>query len=83
MAQKNVKVGDLVDIEFFDHAEDAEEALLFKLCGEVEKITRVSYIISTWRYADKVVAAGDDNKKSNENRFAIVKKAITSIKILK
>lgn len=84
MAKKDVvKVGDLVDIEFLDHAEDAKEAMQFKLCGEISKMTRWAYIIRTWRYVNEIDRAKDDNTKENENSFAIVKKAILSIKKLK
>lgn len=82
MAQK-IKVGDLVDIEFLDHAEDAKDAMTFRLCGEVHKITRTSYIIYTWRYTNPIDRAEDSNSKDNENSFAIVKKAVLSIKKLK
>lgn len=75
-----VAVGDIVDIEFYDHAEDADEAMRFKLCGEIAKITPISYVLYTWRYACPVARAKDSNTKENENRFAIVKKAIINIK---
>ena len=80
---KKLEVGDLVDIEFLDHAEDSKDCLHFKLCGEILDITKSAYIIATWRYACAIQRAEDDNNKENENRFAIVKKAIVSIKKLK
>lgn len=83
MARPKIKVGDLVDIEFLDHAEDADDSMVFKLAGEIMEITKTSYIVATWRYASEVSRAKDDNTKENENRFAIVKKAILNIRKLK
>lgn len=76
-------IGDLVDIEFLDHAEDAVDAMHFRLCGEISKITKDAYVVRTWRYVNPVDRAKDDNSKENENSFAIVKKAIVAIKKLK
>ena len=82
MAQKTIKVGDLVDIEFLDHAEAAPDAIAFRLTGEVQNITKTSYIIYTWRYSNPIDKLKDHNK-DNENSFAIVKKAVLSIKKLR
>ncbi len=83
MAKKAIKVGDLVDIEFYDHAEDHDDALVFRLAGEIGRITKTAYIVRTWRYTNDIDRAKDSNRKENENSFAIVKKAIVSIKKLR
>lgn len=82
MTKQKIEVGDLVDIEFYDHAEDASDAMRFRVAGEILSQTKIAYIIATWRYADKIDRAKDSNTKENENRFAIVKSAIINIKRL-
>ena len=80
---KTISKGDLVDIEFLDHAENSDHVLRFNLCGEVEQVTNDAYIIRTWRYSDPVDRAKDENTKENENKYAIVKKAVIGIYHLK
>lgn len=74
------KLGDTVAVTFLDHCEDCDEGkpIAFTLFGLLSTITRTSYEITCWAYADGV-RRGDGNEK----RFAIVRKAITSIRILK
>lgn len=80
--QEQIKIGDIVDIEFWDHAEDTPDALRFKICGEVLEETEAAYIVGTWRYAREKDRALDHNAKENENRFAIVKCAVIAIQKL-
>ena len=82
MAQKRPKVGDLVEVVFWDHAENSKDALLFDVFGRLTSITRKAYIVRSWGYQKDVDRAGDGNT-DNENWYAIVKKAVDSIRVLK
>ena len=42
-----------------------------------------AYIIHNWVYSDPIQRAADTDPESNESGFAIVKKTIDSIRILK
>jgi hypothetical protein len=77
-----VAKGDIVHCTFYDHAENSKDALLFEVFGRVEKVTRHAYLIYCWSYVDDVERAKDSNPE-NENWFAIVKRAIVDIKVLK
>ena len=76
------KKGDLVVVNFYDHAQGSKDALLFEVVGRITNITKKAYIIHTWRYINEVDKASDSNDE-NEDWFAIVKSAIDSIRILK
>ena len=80
--KKAPKVGDIVQVTFWDHAENAKDALLFEVLGRVASVTRKAYLIRSWGYVNEVDRAGDGNP-DNENSYAIVKRAIDSIKVLK
>ncbi len=82
MAQKRPKVGDLVEVIFWDHAEQSKDALLFEVFGRISGITRKAYLIRAWGYVSELDRVGDGNP-DNENSYAIVKRAIDSIRILK
>lgn len=75
-------IGDVVHIEFWDHAQDSSDALLFEIFGRVTKITKAAYIVHYWRYVDAIQRASDDNRRDNEDCYAIVKKAIQSLVVL-
>ena len=81
-AIKKPKVGDLVEVIFYDHAQNSKDVLLFEMFGRVTKITKKGYLIHTWRYLKEVDRAVD-TRDDNEDWFAIVKSAIESIRILK
>ncbi len=81
MKQK-INVGDIVHVTFLDHAENSKKAMLFEAIGRVTKITRQEYILHFWSYVNEIDRAVDDNK-DNENYWAIVRKAILSIRKLK
>ena len=76
-------IGDVVQIVFWDHAQDAKDALLFEVFGRVTSITKKAYRIHYWRYVSDVDRASDDNTRENEECYCIVKSAIESIKRLK
>ena len=83
MKSKRPSVGDVVHVIFWDHAENFHDAMRFEAYGKITKITPIAYIIHSWVYNDPVQRAADSDPKSNENSFAIVKRAIESIRILK
>lgn len=76
--RKTPRVGDLVSVVFWDHAEDMR-ALEFRLAGWVRRIDSNSIEISSWDYADgRGFSDGDPNPKW----FSIVTSAIKSIKVV-
>lgn len=75
------QVGDVVRVEFWDHAENAEDAMYFKVYGEITKETKVAYKILSWGYVRDTDRAVDDNPH-NEHYHVIVKKAIEVIDVL-
>ena len=81
---KNVKpkVGDIIHITFWDHAESSDDALLFEVMGRLYKITKMAYCLKSWCYASDLDKARDSHE-DNETKFAIVKRAIDSIKVIK
>jgi len=81
MPLKKPKIGDLVELVFWDHAESSKDALLFEVFGRLISITKQAYIIRARGYVKDVDRAGDGNP-DNENTYAIVKRAIDSIRIL-
>ena len=83
MKARKPAVGDVVHVVFWDHAENFHDAMKFEAYGKLTKITPKAYIIHTWVYSDSLQRAKDSDPKSNENSFAIVKRAIESIRILK
>lgn len=83
MAAKKPVIGNIVHIVFWDHCENFHDAMKFEAYGKLTSITPQAYIIHTWVYNDSLQRASDNNSKENENSFAIVKKAIESIRILR
>ena len=77
------KIGDIVQIVFWDHAESFHDAMQFEVIGKLTGSTRKAWIIHSWLYHDPLQRAADTNAAENENKFAIVKSAIDSIRILK
>jgi hypothetical protein len=76
------KIGDVVHVEFYDHAQGGEDAMHFEIWGKLIGITKLAYKVATWQYVNDVDRATDDNKKDNEDWFIIVKKAVVSIRTL-
>lgn len=76
-----LKVGDLAEIVFLDHVEDGIDPIEFEVIGRVSNITKRAVTVRCWNYRLAVDAAthNDHNVKS----FTIVKKAMSSISILK
>ena len=83
MTKVRVKVGDIVEVVFWDHAENSHDGMQFVCYGKITGSTRKAWIIHSWMYQDPIQRAGDSNVKDNENSFAIVKSAIDSIRKLK
>lgn len=76
------KSGDMVRVVFLDHAENSRDAIKFEVIGRVFKVTPKAYLIKSWGYVNEIDQAKDNNE-DNENWFAIVKRAIEEIKVLK
>jgi hypothetical protein len=74
--------GDVVQITFWDHAEASDDVLRFEVFGRIYKITPRAYCLKSWCYVSDIDRVGDSNE-DNENRFAILKRAIDEIKVLK
>ena len=83
MKIRSAKVDDIVQIVFWDHAENFHDAMQFEVIGKVTKITERIYQINCWFYHDPLQRAADSNASDNETYFAIVRSAIDSIRILK
>jgi hypothetical protein len=76
-------VGDIIHCRFLDHAQGSDEPMHFEIFGLVEKVTRTILQVYFWRYVSDVDRAKDDNRHENEDSYAIVRKTITYLKILK
>ena len=76
-------VGDIIHVEFWDHANGGEGPMHFAVIGRLTEIKKEAYRIHFWAYTSPIDAAADDNKKENEDWWWIVKAAITNIRILK
>lgn len=81
--RKRPQVGDYVSITFLDHAENSHEAMVFELVGKLVEITRKSYKVYTWLYADPVQRAKDTDPDQNEDFYIIVKSAVSNINVLR
>lgn len=80
---KEVAIGDIVWVIFLDHAQCSDDSLRFEVFGRLNKITKTSYIVTSWGYVDEIDRLKDHNVRHNEETFAIVKKAVESIKSLR
>ena len=78
----DVKVGAIIRLEFLDHSQGSDDAVLFECFGRLTKITETAYRVHSWRYVNDVDRAADTNASENEDNFAIVKKAVTMIEVL-
>ena len=83
MTKPKISVGDIVHVVFWDHCENFGDAMQFEVFGQVNRITRKADIIHSWQYHDPIQRANDRSPADNEHTFAIVKKAVDSIKRLK
>jgi hypothetical protein len=73
-----MKPGDIVEIEFRDHAQ-GDETIVFCVYGRVIKRTRVDVTIGVWVYADaKYKPAAND---PNVDTYTIARDAIISHRI--
>jgi len=56
---------------------------VFELVGKLVEITRKSYKVYTWLYADPVQRAKDTDPDQNEDFYIIVKSAVSNINVLR
>jgi len=79
---KPPKIGDVVHIKFHDHAENSRDVMYYETFGRISAITKLGYKLLAWGYVNEVDRIVDSNP-DNETEFAIVKKAIESVRVLK
>lgn len=72
------RVGDIVEIEFDDHAEGGD-TIPFKVWGRVAKRSAKSVTVHCWDYAGE---AGDSDE-DNVHAYTIARKAIRAIHALR
>jgi len=82
VSRTRAKKGDLVEIRFHDHCEDGDDAMEFLVWGRVRRVTRSSYIVESWAYANPKDDDGDDEDSENRKIFVIVKKAVLALRIM-
>ena len=80
--KKRPVIGDIVELKFWDHAENSRDALLFVVIGRVSNITKRADIVHTWQYVNATDKSADDND-ANAVWIAIVNSAISDIRRLK
>jgi hypothetical protein len=77
------KVGDLVHITFWDHADcDISEQvpLLFECYGRLAEINKVHYRVATWNTPSRT----DGNRYDNNSEFfSIIRGAVVRVRRLK
>jgi len=74
---KRPRKGQVVDVHFWDHAEDSDGPAECHVYGRLHETTRHAYVVDSWVCDDK------DAHESATKRFVILKKVTTSIKILR
>lgn len=75
------KPGDIVEVRIIDHAEDTDDVQVYLVYGRVVRVTRRGITLDSWALADPL--ADRDLEKHNIKPFALVRKAIESITILR
>lgn len=84
MSLPRLKAGDLVEIDFLDHAEHGFEeggrgaALEFKLVGRVVCNRKDTIVVETWCYQNRKTP-----RDCNVVRYTIVKGAIQRVNVLR
>ncbi len=71
----NPRKGDIVEVEFWDHT-GGDEPLLFKVWGRLAKVTKLSYNIHHWAYANPEDYESND---PNIEQVSILKRAVVHI----
>jgi hypothetical protein len=70
------RVGQIVRIEFLDHAENCPEPVPIICYGEIGEVNKKYIRVDAWRWA------GERNP-ANETRYIILRGAITRVSFLK
>lgn len=81
MKLAKVQKDDLVVIHFLDHAEDGS-AIEFRVVGWVDVVTKKTIEVLSWDYPVGSPWRDRDPDDTNLKRFAIVKAAITKLKVI-
>ena len=78
MKLPNVKLNNIIEIQFLDHVEDGNSPIEFIVWGRVTKITKLAITVQSWSYADE-----KETDENNTKIFTILKNAITKLTILR
>ena len=73
-----MKIGDVVEIEFRDHAK-GDESILFCVWGRVIKRTRSDITVAVWSYSDPKYRPRPDDP--NVEKYTIARDAILSTRV--
>jgi hypothetical protein len=68
--------GDVVAVLFWDHAENANDAVQCTVYGKIANITKLSYIVDSWILHDQ------EYDSDNFKRWAIMKSAVFDVQVL-
>lgn len=74
-----MRIGDIVEIEFRDHAR-GDETITFCVWGRLVKRTRHDLTVAVWDYAQKTKYNASD---PNVDTFAIARDAIISYRVFR
>ena len=72
-----MRKGDIVEVDFYDHAQDSEEALVFRVWGRVCKVEKKHIVVQVWAHPDNM-----ENDNQTEY-YSIIKSCIISSRVLK
>ena len=71
-----MRKGDIVELKFYDHASDTEDALIFVVWGRVCKQDKKHVVVQSWAHPDNL-----ENDNQTEC-FSIIKSCIISSRVL-
>lgn len=74
-----MRIGDIVEIEFRDHAQ-GDETIVFCVWGRLVKRTRTDLVVAVWDYSTP--ARRRNLSDSNIEKFTIARDAVISYRVL-
>ena len=77
-----LRKGQIVEVRFLDHVENAAKPIAFVVFGELTAISPKAITVASWSYEDKALRKERKYAESNEVSFTIVRAAITRIRQL-
>lgn len=75
------KVNDVVEVEFLDHHEAADDPAVFVVYGRLSRMDDISLTVQTWTFPDKEPV--QEEQMHNVHRFTLIRSCITRIEVLK